>query len=68
MVLSPSVLSDIDSDLPKGISGQQTQTGREGSFYKTDSEEGGQGILIPFHELRKITEPGNQLKAGFAAG
>ena len=29
-----------NSDLSKGISGQQTQTGREGSFYKTDSEEG----------------------------
>ena len=31
---------EVDSDLSKGISGQQTQTGREGSFYKTDSEEG----------------------------
>ena len=33
-------LRQTDSDLPKGISGLKTQTGREGSFYKTDSEEG----------------------------
>ena len=45
-------LRQTDSDLSKGISGKQAETGREGSFYKTDSEEGGQGILIPFHELR----------------
>ena len=44
IVMKPAENTDaiagLNSDLPKGTSGQQTQTGREGSFYKTDSEEG----------------------------
>ena len=38
-------LRQTDSDLSKGISGKQAETGREGSFYKTDSEEGA-GVKI----------------------
>ena len=33
-------LRQTDSDLSKGISGNQAETRREGGFYKTDSEEG----------------------------
>lgn len=36
-----SIQSLIDSGLPKGLSGEQTQTGRDKEvFFKTDSEEG----------------------------
>ena len=52
----------------KGISGQQIENQKTRKCLKDVFRRGGQGILIPFHELRKITEPGNQLKAGFAAG
>ena len=44
-----------------------TNRKRQRSFFQNGFRRGGQGIWIPFHELRKITEPENQLKAGFAA-
>ena len=61
-------IASLISDLSKGISGQQIENQKTRKCLKDVFRRGGQGILIPFHELRKITEPGNQLKAGFAAG
>ena len=52
----------------EGIFRQQIENQKTRKCLKEVFRRGGQGILIPFHELRKITEPGNQLKAGFAAG
>ena len=52
----------------KGIFRQQIENQKTRKCLKDVFRRVGQGILIPFHELRKITEPGNQLKAGFAAG
>ena len=44
-----------------------TNRKRQRSFFQKRIQKRGTGIWIPFHELRKITEPENQLKAGFAA-
>ena len=47
---------------------RKTQNSEGKKFLADGFRRGGQGILFPFHELRKITEPGNQLKTGFTAG
>ena len=46
----------------------QTENQKTRKFLKDVFRREGRGILILFHELRKITKTENQLKAGFTAG